>query len=122
MILVASQIYLMWHSYHRLNKTNSATLINDRYKGKFASPNIVNLYWNSLTSNDISLLSKGLKFFPTPRAINEALIKEELETYGRNLDLCGIFVVMRGSLVMIVLRKNLSLILKERMQLLLNYI
>ena len=37
-----------------------------------------------------------------------------------NLDLCGIFVMVRESLVMILFKKNLnlSLILKETMQLL----
>ena len=34
-----------------------------------------------------------------------------------NLDLCDVSVMMRGSLVIILLRKNPSLILKERMQL-----
>ena len=38
-----------------------------------------------------------------------------------NLDLCSIFVMIKGSLVMILLGKNLSLILKEWMQVL-NYI
>ena len=41
----------------------------------------------NLTSNEISLFSKGLKFVPTPRGINKALIKEELEAYGRKLRL-----------------------------------
>ena len=61
-------------SIHGLNKTNSATIVNERYKGKFVSLKI-------------SLLSKGLKFVSTPRGINKALIKEELEAYGRKLRL-----------------------------------
>ena len=31
------------------------------------------------------MLSKGLKFIPTPRSVNKALIKEELECFGRKL-------------------------------------
>ena len=69
---------------HGLNKTNSATLVNERYEGKFVSPDVVNLSRRNLTSNKISLLFTGLKFVPTPRGINKALIKEELEAYGGN--------------------------------------
>ena len=37
----------------------------------------------TLTSNATSRRSKGLKFVPTPRGINKAIIKEELEAYAR---------------------------------------
>ena len=74
-------------SNHDFNKTNSASLVNERLKGKFFSPNVVNLSRCNLTNNGISLLSKGLKFVPTPMDINKAVIKEELETYGRKLRL-----------------------------------
>ena len=40
-----------------------------------------------MSKDEISLLSKGLKFIPTPKHINKALIKEEFETYGRKLRL-----------------------------------
>ena len=40
-----------------------------------------------MSKGETSLLSKGLKFIPTPRHINKALIKEELETYGGKLRL-----------------------------------
>ena len=40
-----------------------------------------------MPKDEISLLSKGLKFIPTPKHINEALCEEELETYGRKLRL-----------------------------------
>ena len=33
------------------------------------------------------MLSKGLKFFPTPTSVNKALVKEELECFGRKLRL-----------------------------------
>ena len=45
---------------------------------EFVSPNVVNLSRHNLTNDEISLLSKGLKFVPTPNGINKALIKEEL--------------------------------------------
>ena len=69
-----------------LNKTNSATLVNERYKGKFVS-HVVNFSRRNLTSNAISLLSKGLKLVPTTRGVNKALINEELEAFGRRLKL-----------------------------------
>ena len=40
-----------------------------------------------MSKDEISLLSKSLKFIPTPKHTNKALIKEELETYGRKLKL-----------------------------------
>ena len=63
------------------------TLVNERLKGKFVTPSIVNLSRGNVTNDEISLLSKGLKFVPTPRGLNKALIKEELEAYGRKLRL-----------------------------------
>ena len=66
---------------------NSATLIDGRYEGKFVSPNVINLSSRNLSKAEISLLSKGLKFVPTPKYINKAQIKEELETFGRKLRL-----------------------------------
>ena len=63
-------------SNHGLNKTNFGTLVNGRHTGTFVSPNVVSLSRHNLTNNEISLLSKGLKFAPTPRGINRAPIKE----------------------------------------------
>ena len=84
---MSQQDYSGHSSNHDFNKTYSATLVNERLKGKFVSPNVVNLSRRNLTNDEISLLSKGLKFVPTPRGINKALIKEELEAYGRKLRL-----------------------------------
>ena len=72
---------------HGLNKTNSATLVNEIYKGEFFSLNIVNLFRRNLTTNEIFLLSKGLKFVPTPRGIHKTLTKDELEAYDKKLSL-----------------------------------
>ena len=66
---------------------NSATIQNNRYEGKFFSPNIINLSSRHLSRDELSLLSKGLKFVPTPKHINKAKIKEEIEVYGRKLRL-----------------------------------
>ena len=75
----------------------------------------------NFTSNKISLVSKRLKFVPTPRGVNKALIKEELEGYGRKLRLMWHFRNDEREFSMILLRKILSLIPKDRIQLL-NYI
>ena len=40
-----------------------------------------------LPQDEISLLSKGLKFVPTRKHINKAKIKEGIEVYGRKLRL-----------------------------------
>ena len=70
------------HNHPSLEKpSNAVPLLDGRYEGKFVSPNI------NLSKDKISLLSKGLKFIPTPKQINKALIKEEFETYGRTLRL-----------------------------------
>ena len=84
---VSQQDCLGHSSNHGLNKTNSATVVNGRYKGKFVSPCVVNLSCRNLIITEISLLSKGLKFVPTTKGINKGLIKEELGAYGRKLRL-----------------------------------
>ena len=74
------------HNHLSLEKpSNAATALYGRCEGKFVSPNVINLSKRHLSKGKISLLSKGLKFIPTPKHINKALIKEELETYGRKL-------------------------------------
>ena len=105
-----SQDCLGHSSSHGLNKTNSAALVDERYKGKFVSPNVVNLPRHTLTSNEICLHSKVLKFISTPRGINKALIKEELEAYGRKLRLMWHF---RNDEREFSSRKNPSLIRKK---------
>ena len=63
---------------------NSATIRNNRYEGKLVSINVSSRH---LSRDEISVLSKGLKFFPTPKQINKVKIKEEIKVYGRNLRL-----------------------------------
>ena len=67
--------------------SNAASLEGDRYKGNFVSPNVINLSKWNLTKDEISLLSKGLQFVPTPKHFNKALLREELENFGRKLRL-----------------------------------
>ena len=49
----------------------------------FISPNVINLSTRILSKAEISLLSKDSKFIPTPTSVNKALIKEELERFGK---------------------------------------
>ena len=103
---------------------NSSTMRNNRYEGKFVSANVINLSSRHLSEDEISLLSKGLNFVPTPKHINKAKIKEEIEVYGRKLRLMlhfrndhrefdvNPFKKTTGSLMLIRLRRNPNLTLK----------
>ena len=73
------------------NIETSANRVDGRYEGKFVSPNVVNLSDRKLSKAEISLLSKGLKFVPTPSDVNRAVLKEELEVFGRRLRLLWCF-------------------------------
>ena len=53
-----------------------AELLNDRLKGYFVSDNISNLSHRKLSKAEVSLLSKGLKFCPTPNTIDKSILKE----------------------------------------------
>ena len=64
---------------------NISEVIDGLLKGKFVSPNVINLSTRILSKAEISLLSKGLKFIPIPTSVNKALIKEELECFGKKL-------------------------------------
>ena len=44
-----------------------------------------NLSLRQLTKSEISLLSRGLKFMPTPKRIDQAKLKQEVEILGRQL-------------------------------------
>ena len=68
-------------------ETTSCDLKDDRLIGKFVSPNVVNLSQRNLTETEISLLSKGLNFVPTPKEVNISEIKADLEAFGRKLRL-----------------------------------
>ena len=70
---------------------NRAKLKDNRLQGKFVSKNVINLSQRQLTKSEISLLSKGLKFVPTPNRIDKAKLKQELEVFGRKLRLMWYF-------------------------------
>ena len=67
--------------------TNASSVEDGRLVGKFVSDNVVNISSKDLSESEISLLSKGLTFSPTPRDINISEIKQDLETFGRKLRL-----------------------------------
>ena len=48
---------------------NVCDKVDDRFKGKFVNENVINLSGRSLSEAEISLLSKGLKFVPTPNNV-----------------------------------------------------
>ena len=49
--------------------------------------NVVNLSRKELSAEDIRLLSKGLKFSPTPTDIDKAKLKEDLKAFKRRMRL-----------------------------------
>ena len=60
---------------------------NGRLKGFFVSENVVNLSNRKLNKAEVSLLSKGLTFCPTPNSVDKLVLKEDLEKFGRTLRL-----------------------------------
>ena len=66
---------------------NVAMFRGNRLQGRFGSKNVINLSRRNLSSAEISLLSKGLKFVSTANKIDQAKLKRELEEYGRKLRL-----------------------------------
>ena len=66
---------------------NRVKLRDNRLEGKFVSKNAINSSQRQLTKSEISLLSKGLKFVPTPNRIDKAKLKQELDVFWRKLRL-----------------------------------
>ena len=64
---------------------NRVKLKDNRLKGKFLSKNVINLLQRQLTKSEILILSKGLNFVPTPKRIDKANLKQELEVFGRKI-------------------------------------
>eukprot|EP00795_Rhopilema_esculentum_P014500 gene14500-biopygen4278 len=58
-----------------------------RITGRFVSTNVVNLSKKELSEDDVSLLSKGLKFCPTPKEIDKAELRADLEEFKRRMRL-----------------------------------
>ena len=59
--------------------------------GRFVSGSVVNLSRRELSEEDISLLSKGLKFSPTPTDIDKSQLKSDIEAYKRRMRLRWFF-------------------------------
>ena len=64
---------------------NVAMFRGNRLEGKFVSKNVINLSRRNLSSAEISLLSKGLKFVPTANKIDQAKLKRELRFLLKDL-------------------------------------
>ena len=60
---------------------------NGRLIGRFVSGSVVNLSRRELSKEDVSLLSKGLKFSPTPTDIDKAQLKADIEDFKRRMRL-----------------------------------
>ena len=71
--------------------TNVCETRDGRFVGKFISDNVLNLSGREISKAEISLLSKGLKFVPTPTYLNQAVLKEKLEIFGWKLRLKWLF-------------------------------
>ena len=65
---------------------NRAKLKDNRLEGKFVSKNVINSSQRQLSKSEISLLSKGLKFLPTSNRIDKGQLKQELEVFGRKIN------------------------------------
>ena len=65
---------------------NKTKLKDNRLEGKFVSKNVINLSQRQLTKSEISLLSKGPKFVPTPNRIDKAKLNKSWRFLGGNLD------------------------------------
>ena len=60
---------------------------NGRLIGRFVSGSVVNLSRRELSKEDVSLLSKGLKFSPTPTDIDKAQLEADIEDFKRRMRL-----------------------------------
>ena len=60
---------------------------NGRLIGRFVSANVVNLSRMEHSEEDVSLLSKDLKFSPTPTDIDKAQLKADIEEFKRRMRL-----------------------------------
>ena len=58
-----------------------------RLTGVFVSGSVVNLSCKILTEDQIKLLSRGLKFSPTPRDIDKSQLKLDIEEFKRQMKL-----------------------------------
>ena len=64
-------------------------------QSKFISDNVVNLSERIFTKSEISVLSKGLKFCPTPRDLDNISIRNDIKEFGRKLK-CRAYIHLAG--------------------------
>ena len=62
-----------------------------RVTGRFVSGNVLNLSHRVLSEGEVSLLSKGLKFSPTPTGLNKAQLKADFDIFKRRMRLRWFF-------------------------------
>ena len=62
-----------------------------RVTGRFVSGNVLNLSHQVLSEGEVSLLSKGLKFSPTPTDLNKAQLKADFDIFKRRMRLRWFF-------------------------------
>ena len=62
-----------------------------RLTGVFVSGNVVNLSRKVLSEGEVKLLSRGLKFSPTPRDIDKGQLKADLDILKRRMRLKWFF-------------------------------
>ena len=60
-------------------------MLDNKLQGNFVNKNVVNLSRENLTDFEIILLSKKLNFVPASNTVDKAMLKTELEVFGRIL-------------------------------------
>ena len=66
---------------------NDAVFSGNRLGGKFVSKNVVKLPRRNLSSAEIYILSKGLKFVPAATKTDQVKLKRKPDKYGKKLSL-----------------------------------
>ena len=69
------------------SKSNEVDGSGERLKGKFVGDNVFNLSSRVLTEAEISVLSKGLNFCPTPTKIESEQLKQDFFDFSRKMRL-----------------------------------
>ena len=73
------------------NNHNSEQVPTDVMQPHYASPTVINLSKHKLTQPQVSLLSKGLKFCPSPGEHNQGDLWRDLQKFHRSLRLKCMF-------------------------------
>ncbi|CAB3999844.1 Hypothetical predicted protein, partial [Paramuricea clavata] len=65
-------------------------------QSKFVSDNVINISSRVLTQAEVSLLSRGLKFCPTPIELDISSVKRDIKEFGRKLKCKAFFLSKIG--------------------------